>query len=74
MPHSQYFDRIDSYLKSVLNSLILRNLIVGWKEEVIKEGAGILHKIYRFRRDVECRGRVGFINLSLILFRTFSNI
>ena len=28
--HSQSFDKIDSFLKSVLNILILCNLIVGW--------------------------------------------
>ena len=46
------FDKIDSFLKPVLNILILCNLIVGWGEGVIKEGAGILHQIYRFRECV----------------------
>ena len=41
MRHFQNFGKIDSYLKSVLQILILRNLIVGWREGVIKEGAGI---------------------------------
>ena len=45
MRNSYNFDKIDSYLKSVLNILILRNLIAGWREGVIKEGAGILHEI-----------------------------
>ena len=49
MRHSQGFDKIDSFLKPVLSILILCNLIVGWGEGVIKEGAGILHQIYRFR-------------------------
>ena len=43
------FDKIDSFLKPVLNILILCNLIVVWVEGVNKEGAGILHQIYRFR-------------------------
>ena len=32
----------------MLSILIVRNLIVGWGEGVVKEGAGILHQIYRF--------------------------
>ena len=52
MRHSQSFDKIDSFLKPVLNILILCNLIVGWGEGVIKEGAGILHQVYRFRGSV----------------------
>ena len=52
MRHSQSFDKIDSFLKSVLNILIIRNLIVGWGEGVIKESAGILHQIYRFRGGI----------------------
>ena len=52
MHHCQSFDKIDSFLKPVLNILILRNFIVGWGEGVIKEGAGILHQIYRFRGGV----------------------
>ena len=49
MHHSQSFDKIDTFLKPVLNILILFSLIVGWSEGVIKEGTGILHQIYRFR-------------------------
>ena len=45
MRHSQNFDKIDSYLKSVLNILIVPNLIVGWREGVIKEGADIFHQM-----------------------------
>ena len=52
MHHSQSSDKIDSFLKPVLNILILCNLIVGWGEGVIKEGVGILHQIYRFRGGV----------------------
>ena len=52
MHHSQSFDKIDSLLKPVLNMLILCNLILGWGGAVIKEGAGILHQIYRVRGGV----------------------
>ena len=52
MRHSQSFDKVDSFLKPVLKILILCNLIVGWGEGVIKEGAGIFHQIYRFRGTV----------------------
>ena len=56
--HSQNFDKIDSFLKSFLNIFIFRNLIVGWGRggwAVIKEGAGILHQIYRFSGGVYSR-------------------
>ena len=46
MRHFKNFDKIDSFLKPVLNILILDSLIVGWDEGVIKEEAGILHQIY----------------------------
>ena len=36
--HTQNFDKIDSFLKSVLNICMLRDLIVGWGKRVIKEG------------------------------------
>ena len=52
MCHSHNFDKIDSFLKPVLNIFIFGNLIVEWGEEVIKERAGILHQIYRFRGGV----------------------
>ena len=52
MRHSQSFDKINSFQKTSLNILILCTLIVGWGEGVIKEGAGILHQIYRFRGGV----------------------
>ena len=49
MRHIQNVDKIDSFLKLVLNILILSNFIEGWGEGVIKEGAGILHQIYRLK-------------------------
>ena len=49
---TQRFDKIDSFLKPVLNILIVCNLILGWGEEVIKERTGILYQIYRFRGGV----------------------
>ena len=65
MHHSQSFDKIDSFLKSVLNILILCNLIVGWGGGVIKEGPGILHQIYRYRGGVQKLGRVWFIKVNV---------
>ena len=56
--HSQNFDKIDSFLKPVFNICILGNLIVGWGGWVIKEGAGILHQIFRFSRGVSIWGRI----------------
>ena len=35
---------------------MLHDLIVGWGKRVIKEGAGILHQISRFRGDVNSWG------------------
>ena len=52
MRHSQSFDKIDSFLKPVLNILILCNLIVGRGQGVIKEEPGVLHQIYGFRGGV----------------------
>ena len=43
-PHPLLYDKIDSFLKPALNTFILSNLIVGWGEGVIKEGAGICIK------------------------------
>ena len=40
----QNFDKINSFLKPVLNIFILGNLIVGWGEGFIKEGAGFCIK------------------------------
>ena len=36
--HIQNFGKIDGFLKSVLNILLLDNLIVGWVEGVMKKG------------------------------------
>ena len=44
---SQNFDKIDSFIQSILNNCILGNLS-GWGERVIKMGIGILHQSYRF--------------------------
>ena len=49
MRHCKVFNKIDSLLKPVLNIFILRNLIVGYGEVNIKEGARVFHQIYRFR-------------------------
>ena len=38
MSHSQNFDRIDCFLKPVLNIFILRNLIVGWRRGLLMRG------------------------------------
>ena len=56
MRFSQNFDKIDSFPKSFLNILNLRNLIVGRREGVIKEGAGILYQIFKFRKGIKCWG------------------
>ena len=55
--HPQNFNKINIGQKSLLKTLIFYNLIVGWKEGVIKEGAGILHQICRFRRGAKCWGQ-----------------
>ena len=62
MCHSQIFDKTDSFLKPVVNIFFLFNLFAGgglvyyfghgWGEVVIKEGADILHQIYRFKGGV----------------------
>ena len=52
MGHSLYFDKIDSFLKPVLNIIVVRDVIAGWGEGIIKKGAGILHQRYRFRGGV----------------------
>ena len=56
--HSQNFDKIDGFLKPVLNICILGNLILGWGEWVIKEAAVILHQIFRFSGGVNIWGRI----------------
>ena len=52
MCHSQNFDKINNFVKPVLNILIPCNVIVGWIEGIIKKGAGVLHQICRFKGDV----------------------
>ena len=65
--HSQNIVKINSFLKIVLNICIIGNLVVGWGEWVIKEGAGILDQIYRFSGGANICGstivkvRVGII-------------
>ena len=49
MRHSQNVEKIDSFLNSILN---IGNLVVGWGEWIIKEGAVFLYQIYRFSRGV----------------------
>ena len=56
MSHSQNFDKIDSFLKSVLYICILGNSIVEWGERVFKEGIGILHQIHRLSGGVNISG------------------
>ena len=52
MRDCQSFEKIDNFLKPVLDILILCNLVAGLCEGVIKEGAGILYQTYRFRGGV----------------------
>ena len=59
LPYASFpeLNKIDSFLKLILNIFILGNLIVGWGEVVIKEGAGTRHQIYRFIGDVNIWGK-----------------
>ena len=43
VPFPERPDKIDSFLKPVLNIFILGNLTVGWGKGLIKEKADILH-------------------------------
>ena len=63
MSHSQNFDKVDSFLKSVLKICIFGNLIVGWSDWVVNNGTGILHQIYRFSGGVIIFGGIGFIKV-----------
>ena len=56
MRHSPNFDKIDSFLKPLLNIFIVSSLTVGLGEGVLKEGAGILHQIYRIKGGVNSWG------------------
>ena len=71
MRHSQNFDKVDSFLKSVLKMCILGNLIVGWGEWVVNNGTGILHQIYRFSGGVIIFGGVGFIKVRVSIVCSF---
>ena len=62
--HFPNFDKINSLLKLVLNIFILDNLKVGWVDGVLKEGAGILYQIYRFK-GVLIVGGVVFIKVNV---------
>ena len=42
---SQNFDKIDSFLKPVLNIFIVGNIFVEWGEGVVKERASIPHQM-----------------------------
>ena len=56
MRHSKNFDKIDSFLKPILNVIVFCNVIAGRGEGIIKEGTGILHQIYRVRGGVKSWG------------------
>ena len=56
MSHPQTFDKIDSFLKPCFKYFYSRFLILGWGEGFMKEGAGILHQIYRFTGGVNSWG------------------
>ena len=71
MRHSQNFNKVNSFLKSVLKMCILGNLIVGWGEWVINNGTGILHQIYRFSGGVIIFGGVGFIKVRVSIVCSF---
>ena len=60
----QNFNKMDGFPKFFLKIFILGNLIVGWGEGFIKEGAGILHQIHRFS-GVFIVGAVGFIKVKV---------
>ena len=38
MRHSKNFDKIGSFLKPILNIIVLRNLIAGWERGLLKRG------------------------------------
>ena len=74
MRHYQNFDKVNSFLKPLLNILILRCLFVGWGGEVIRKEAAILHQIYKFRGDANNWREQGSSKQEWILFTTLSNI
>ena len=57
MCHSQIFGKIESFLKPILKIFILRNLILGLGEVVIKKKNGILHQMYWFKGGVNSWGK-----------------
>ena len=58
LSHFENFDKVNVFLKPVLNICILSNLVVGWVEWVIKDAAVILHQIYRFSGGVNTWTRI----------------
>ena len=67
MRHSHNFDKTYSFLKPVLYIFILRNLIVGWREEVIKEGIFCIKSIEL--GEVLIVGGAGFIKVSVAIIQ-----
>ena len=70
MRHSQSFDKIDSFLKPVLNIFILRNLFVGWGRGSSKSGPVFCIKSIDLG-DMLIAGGVGFIEVRV---RTLTNM
>ena len=57
LPHSQVFNKINRFLKPVLNIFILRKLKM--REVNIKNRTGIFHQIYKFSGDANsCGSRI----------------
>ena len=55
--HSQNFDRVDGFIKLILNIVILRNLIVVWGRGLLKTGLVFcIRQIHRFRAGVKSWG------------------
>ena len=48
--HSQNFDKIDSFLKPILNIFILRNSIVEWRRGLLKRGLASCIKSVNLRK------------------------
>ena len=72
LPHSQNFDKIDSFLKHVLGICILGNLILGWGEWFIKEGVGIVNFFCK-RLQLGClTGSIWRFQKTLVMFCYFN--
>ena len=56
MRRSLISDKINNFLKPVLNISILSNLAAACVEDVIKKRAGILHQIHTFRESINSWG------------------